>query len=456
MNYGFNKKQYLSLPEVKDFSAWLERKLDPPGAFNHHYYLVKANSDWSCSCLYEAYENYWWPYRLESKSSGNDIKGSSFQESFSLLNAIANSFRRAVENGDPDKTIKYAELMLSWGGVLNKNREHVQNMAERAPVYFKKVSNVLNLEQVTLEEYRQVFINSGFTKLYFLLIDNFIMYDGRVGAALGLLGRLYVQEKGLKSIPPAIEFSFGSGKTSSYEHFKQNRRNPSSDKYKLPQFNGRRGRHLKDNIKASWLLKSIADHTKSRFAKLPQEPPLNERLTAIQSALFMVGYDVLSQTDKKIADNKSCLEQSEDHQLYPYKTVAKKYRFQVDYTESDKILCFSYPPKENGKRRSPDYFSLNEIEKICFYLAKNFQDAPFPLANNVVRLTKNKEQPGLGMAIRALQGADVLKAQASSYLGPYLAAVGVFKLEESRPTVWRLIADPEEAVELIIKYHSEV
>jgi hypothetical protein len=55
---------------------------------------------------------------------------------------------------------------------------------------------------------------------------------------------------------------------------------------------GKPNRHLDNNIKASWLLKDLADGTSSRFTHLSQNPPLNERLTAIQSALFMIGYDV--------------------------------------------------------------------------------------------------------------------------------------------------------------------
>jgi hypothetical protein len=151
----------------------------------------------------------------------------------------------------------------------------------------------LNLSDTHLGNHEGI-INSGFTKLYALLIDNFIMYDGRVGAALGLLGRLYAEEMGLEKIPQAIEFSFGSGKVSVGKQLAGNRRNPSKGRYKLSEFSGNHYRHINDNIKASWLLKALADKTTSRFALLPQGPLLNERLTAIQSALFMIGYDVRS------------------------------------------------------------------------------------------------------------------------------------------------------------------
>ena len=148
------------------------------------------------------------------------------------------------------------------------------------------------MQTCCLGNHENIFMNSGFTKLYFLLVDDFIMYDGRVGAALGLLGRMYAEEAGFEKIPPEIEFSFGSGKTSPKRQKNGDRRNPSTEKYKLPSFNGRPDRQLNDNIKACWLIKELADKTESRFSLLPQDSPLNERMTAIQSALFMIGYDV--------------------------------------------------------------------------------------------------------------------------------------------------------------------
>ena len=167
--FGMDRQHYLNLAVVKDFSAWLERKLDPPGAFRYRYYLVKAKQNWDCSCLYEAYESYWWPYNLKSKSTGNSIRGSSFKESFHILTALAGSFRRAVVNDDATRTIKYAEVMLAWGGVLNSNRERVNGMADKAPAYFKRACELLNLEHVTLGGHKQVYINSGFTKLFVLV-----------------------------------------------------------------------------------------------------------------------------------------------------------------------------------------------------------------------------------------------------------------------------------------------
>lgn len=443
-------QQYLNFPEVRNFIDWLETKLDPPGVFKHSYHLVKANKNWECNCLYEAYENYWWPYSQYCLVQRKTLSGYSFKESFAYMSDLAKLFRDAVSANDAKLTSSCALEMLKWGGVLNFNRERILEMGNNSPAYFKRIREHLDLNRVTLNSREHIFINSGFTKLYFLLVDNFIMYDGRVGAALGLLGRMYAEENSLAEVPPLIEFSFGSGKTSGDNQALPNRRDPSNERYRLPEYTGNPERHLKDNIKASWILKSLADQTESRFKHLPISPPLNERLTALQSALFMVGYSVSCPGNNGKSIQPRNVTAVSEMEKYPFVTVGRGYRFRVDYDRERDRLCFTYPLKSNGKRRAPDFFGVSEVVEICCYLERKFSGSPFPLANNVEKLNYNNENPGLGMAIRSLPGADVLKAQASSYLGPYLMNLGVFELVNSRPTTWKLVVDAD-AVGVILK-----
>lgn len=290
---GYYREDYLKEKSVQDFSDWLDSKFDPAGVFNHSFYLAKAKLHWQCRSLYEAFENYRWEYNIYCSLNSNQAKGSSFKESFKYMEDLAGTLRSAVRNGNNPLAIKASLSMLAWGGVLAWNQERIEQLGSQICNYFTYVQESLDLQKVSLQFQNDIHINSGFTKLYFLLVDDFVMYDGRVGAALGLLGRLYAEETGLAAIPDPVKFSFGSGKVAAPNN-KVNRRNPSTNKYKLPEFGGNRVRHLTDNIKASWLLKAIADRTSSRFSLLPQDPPLNMRLTAIQSALFMVGYDVIS------------------------------------------------------------------------------------------------------------------------------------------------------------------
>jgi hypothetical protein len=286
------RSDYLSDINTRNFIDWLEFKVDSPASLRHEYYLKKKKQNWNSHCLYDAYEKYLWSYNKYCPAMGKQVSGSRFNESFKYMTELAEMFRASVRDDKVELAHNCALAMLGWGGVLPNNRERIKNMGGNVCNYFKQVQKRLNMSDVRLGNHDDIIINSGFTKLYFLLVDDLIMYDGRVGAALGLLGRMYAEEKCFEKIPEAIEFSFGSGKTSGNGQQGKNRRNPSKGRYWLPEFTGKPYRHLNDNIKASWLLKELADRTSSRFAQLPQNPPLNERLTAIQSALFMIGYDV--------------------------------------------------------------------------------------------------------------------------------------------------------------------
>ena len=296
VKHGFRtvcREEYLENCHVKGFIKWLSQKLDQPGSFEHGYYLKKASKDWHCSSLYDAYEKYWWPFKMECPLQGLTVNGNrGLKSSFRYLLSLAKEFRPAVSSGDNEVARKCALAVLKWGGVLNKNEKRIVAMGSDICSYFSFVRDNLNMSTVRLGEHRGIHINSGFTKIYHLLIDDFIMYDGRVGAALGLLGRKYCEETGIKSIPTEIEFSFGRGQEATAGMTGPNRRDPSYGIYVLPEFTGDIERHLNDNIKASWLLKELLDTTESKFSFLPEAPPLNERLTALQSGLFMVGYDV--------------------------------------------------------------------------------------------------------------------------------------------------------------------
>jgi len=287
-----NREQYLNSTHVKEFILWLDSRLDLPGSFKHEYYLKKARRYWSCSCLFEAYTSYWWPFNMVCLLSNQRVAGTDMDISFSYLNKLAHSFRLGVHEENSELAKKCALAMLQWGGVLHSNKDRIDAMGQDICFYFQDVCTRLDLSTVTLENHHGILMNSGFTKLYFLLIDDFIMYDGRVGAALGLLVRKFCEEQGLSEIPPAIQFSYGPGREVNSNSKKINRRNPSAGIYHFPQFSHNRRRHINDNIKASWLLKELSLHTESRFKELPQSTPLNERVTALQSALFMIGYDV--------------------------------------------------------------------------------------------------------------------------------------------------------------------
>ena len=287
----FGRKEYLDDEIVQGFILWLTKMLDEPGSFTREYYLAKAKRVWYCTNLFDAYEKYWWPFRSFCPQTGRTVTWESFNDSFAYLTDTAQVLRNAVEQEDKEATLQASLAVLRWGGVLMRNDKKLFDMNDTLCMYYKMAMRKLHVLSAKLGDNYPIIMNSGFTKIYSLLIDDFIIYDGRVGAALGLLSRKYTEERSCKSIPDSIRFSYGAGRREEQTGISENRRNPSTAEFRLPSFTNHPQRQTDDNVKANWLLGELAKKNSS-FADLPAVGCLNYRVTAIQAALFMIGYDV--------------------------------------------------------------------------------------------------------------------------------------------------------------------
>ena len=93
----------------------------------------------------------------------------------------------------------------------------------------------------------------------------------------------------------------------------------------------------------------------------------------------------------------------------------------------------------NQKGRTHEY-SLDEIFKVLRWLEKEFGQSWFSLANNVAKLGKGTEKPGLGSAILEIAPGDISHAQGSSYLGVVLEEVGLLQWNGARKGIkWRIV-----------------
>lgn len=180
---------------------------------------------------------------------------------------------------------------MEWGGVLNKNREKIFNMGSDITRYLSEARAILNPNTYNTDcDTENIIMNSGFTKIYSLIIDDFIIYDGRVGATLGLLVRKYCECNNLSSIPKELLFAYGNARVGKNENGLKNRRNPSEKQYRFPMLSNSSKKHIENNLRANWLLKEIISKCDSKFKKLDE----NIQLRALEASLFMIGYDVVS------------------------------------------------------------------------------------------------------------------------------------------------------------------
>lgn len=129
-------------------------------------------------------------------------------------------------------------------------------------------------------------MNSAMTKVYAAVDpDHLIIYDGRVGAALGLLARDYLYEgKVSGDVPDELAFGWGASRLRLAEGVKSER-DPGDGRYRFPRLFGstRDRRHAQMMRDASLLLRRVVSNFDRNGG-----PALGE----LERALFMVGYDV--------------------------------------------------------------------------------------------------------------------------------------------------------------------
>jgi len=267
-----NGSTYLGQRGTQGFLHWLAAKVDEPGAFPHHYRFGRHRTEWHCDSLWDAFEKYSWA-------------GSSFDETTRLLAKLQVEIRSAVHDGDPGEFVRASIGVLRWGGVIAHNGRTLERLGEGALRKFSAAATQLEVSTADTDRIELVeYMNAGWTKVYSLMLDDFPIYDGRVGAALGYLARLYCEDTGRSTIPTELRFAWGRAK-GAYDEPRKNR-NPSTGTLRLPALRPDVRQHVRCNLQAAWLLKSVAERT--RFREL--DPA--QRVRGIEAALFMVVYEL--------------------------------------------------------------------------------------------------------------------------------------------------------------------
>ena len=282
-----NKQDYMKSQSVSYFIEWISRILDAPNSFHHDYFLKRQKIDWNCDSIFSAYENYTWKFNYTDEYN-TIIKGSNFTECEAVLYSLSVKLKSGVVQRNNNVCKAVSHQILEWGGVTNRNMEKIENIGHDWCIYLSETKKQLERDLDSDEYYKSdIIMNSGFTKIYSLLVDDFLIYDGRLGAALGLLVRGYCEEKKLATIPEELNFCWGAGRESIIDSKEKSRRNPSSDKYVFKSLHSPKA-HLENNIRANWIIQEILFNTKSKFNNLDE----SKRMRAFESALFMIGYHV--------------------------------------------------------------------------------------------------------------------------------------------------------------------
>ncbi len=275
-----NRQKFLSSHEVQEFILWIEPLLDSDGVMCHKY-VDAAASHWSCDSLHDAHHKYRWPFKLHRPDTGQLVRGVDFSYSSDVLSSLRYGLRQALARGDIEACRRYCIAVLQWGGLVSHNRSTIEDKGDQLVPFLRTVQAALDLPSYDTENPPAVKMTSGLCKIYHLIVDYLIMYDSRVGAGLALLIREFCRFVGADTVPDTLRFHLPIPRS------RARRRNPSTDRYRFPVVS-RADKHSNSAVKASWLLRGVLDNTNSSFDRYEGE----SRLTALQSAIFMLGYDI--------------------------------------------------------------------------------------------------------------------------------------------------------------------
>lgn len=192
-------------------------------------------------------------------------------------------------SAEPSRFLETAREVAEWGEMpqlktqlANMRQGNLQTLFDNARLLDPESADA---DPRVLKARGIKFMGAGYSKIYAMMLDEFPIYDSRVACAIASFIREYCKYKGLPRLPEALRLSVLPNRGKSI-------RDPSDGTYVFRKLGGRttqdRAAHYaSSNLKAAWLLQALAGMA-SRNGNWPE----GEELLALQSALFMIGYEV--------------------------------------------------------------------------------------------------------------------------------------------------------------------
>lgn len=275
------KEAFLADPHVEAMQPWVAARLDRTSGWTHAYVDRRTGVRWSCNSLADAFRQYRWNRKP-------------WPENKTELDEYRRGLRRAVGKADVRGAADACERILRWGGVWARNGAYLRERRSGLLHELRHVRAVFHGDHTPANsEMRrnpsaagtECRMNAGFVKIYSLLCDHCVMYDGRVGAALGLLVRQFCEDTGRTTVPPCLAFAFGSPKEAPKARCPK-LRNPSRRRLGFPRLRPDSRLHTAQVMRASWFLRGVL--ATGVWPCSTGEDGFHE----LAAGLFMVGYDL--------------------------------------------------------------------------------------------------------------------------------------------------------------------
>ena len=419
------KSKYRADTAVNAFSEWLAKHLSD-GTFATSYLDRDTKSKKTFKSLFDAYDNYCWQYSA-IPGLAHPPGTYNFNANLEALKHLRKKLFCALDplKGSDTAMRDSAIDVMTWGGVrpgnvmwLNNNYKGLKNLVQ-------DVRGVLNLQDTAKIPTGNLRFNSGMTKVYSLICEDFIIYDSRVAAALGWAVTKFCQEKGHATVPEELKFPWAPAKESPNQK-NPKRRDPSIDKLRFPRLSPGR-KHATWNLKASWLLNYTLECADPDEDFKRAENPLR----ALEAALFMIGYDL-----PKPGTRTSLVTETTEYAPPPKNAPATDSPIpDGDWIDSEtlrKRVTFRYRLQNDRIEVSAKrtmFFPIEVMEQTLMNLWKDFENKPFPLSNSATDVRNGTAKLGLGTAYYLATGKKGNPPDAS-----FLAAVLIEAMDAIIPT----------------------
>lgn len=188
---------------------------------------------------------------------------------------------RSAIGGDPAGVHHVVAQIMDWGlnpSAAQANKAWAAQQGIRLPALLEAGKRALESADPDYSVFLQVRMNAGFTKVFSLLCEDIIIYDGRVGAALCWLVRRFLKHIGYaEPVPKALACLWAPGRSAQH-------RNPGGDGFEFGCLTSDAPAWARANVEASWLLE------RARVASGAPWCAGASGLRNIECALFMLGY----------------------------------------------------------------------------------------------------------------------------------------------------------------------
>lgn len=255
------------------------------GPFEHRYRISRSyrwndwrhtntspvTDVWWCNTLSQAARHYSWTLPAHATA----------------FDRLSEELRLGLDNNQEDEVRSTCLAIFQWGGVgaAESNRSRIWVSDQTRGTLIERLKEAAEALRGTTVELRifdgeHLLMNSAMTKIYSASCpEELAIYDGRVGAALGLIARDFlIERKHCGPVPEVLRFAWGSARTSGVL------RDPSAGGLRFPRLFGT----------STDLMHAILMHRASRIlrhvsGKIGKPEAM---LSDLERALFMIGYDV--------------------------------------------------------------------------------------------------------------------------------------------------------------------